>query len=162
MGFPWPFPGLDFAIYPQARRYVRPNRVRHPTDCEFASGCSPPRLMATQLPSATGSGHLPEGDFHPSDRACFPGARMPAFAGMTNPRQAAGNAPEGIRLQSSVKKPHLGHLGPFIGRCRLGHFAMTLGFKLGDEHTAFPLTELFTYEQVPWPCKTLRICCFRG
>jgi len=23
MGFPWPFPGLDFAIYPQARRYVR-------------------------------------------------------------------------------------------------------------------------------------------
>jgi hypothetical protein len=26
--------------------------------------------VATQLPSATGSGHLPEGDFHPSDRAC--------------------------------------------------------------------------------------------
>ena len=83
MGFPWPFPGLDFAIYPQARRYVRPNRVRHPTDCEFASGCSPPRLMATQLPSATGSGHLPEGDFHPSDRACFPGARTPVFTGVT-------------------------------------------------------------------------------
>jgi len=78
MGFPWLFPGLDFAIYPQARRNVRLNRVRHPTDCEFASGCSPPRLMATQLPSATGSRHLPEGDFHPSDRACFPGAQIPA------------------------------------------------------------------------------------
>ena len=32
-----------------------PNRVRHPADCQFASGCSPPRLAATQLPSATGS-----------------------------------------------------------------------------------------------------------
>ena len=30
-----------------------PNRVRSPTDHHFASGCSPPRLMATQLPSAT-------------------------------------------------------------------------------------------------------------
>jgi hypothetical protein len=65
-----PRSGLDFALNPQARRRVRPNRVRHPTDCMFASGCSPPRLTTTQLPSATGSGHLPEGDFHPSDRAC--------------------------------------------------------------------------------------------
>ena len=40
------------------------------TDCMFASGCSPPQLTLAQLPSATGSGHLPEGDFHPSDRAC--------------------------------------------------------------------------------------------
>jgi hypothetical protein len=65
------YPGLDFTLNPQARRYARPNRVRYPTDCMFASGCSPPRLAATQLPLATGSGHLPEGDFHPSDRACF-------------------------------------------------------------------------------------------
>ena len=72
-GFPDTFcqyPGLDFTLNPQARRYARPNRVPHRTDCMFASGCSPPRLTATQLPSATGSGHLPEGDFHPSDRAC--------------------------------------------------------------------------------------------
>ena len=40
------------------------------TDCMFASGCSPPQLTLAQLPSATGSGHLPEGDLHPSDRAC--------------------------------------------------------------------------------------------
>ena len=46
-------PGLDFTLNPQARRYARPNRVRYPTDCMFASGCSPPRLAATQLPSAT-------------------------------------------------------------------------------------------------------------
>jgi hypothetical protein len=47
-------PGLDFALNPQARRYARPNRVRHyPTDCMFVSGCSPPRVAATQLPLTT-------------------------------------------------------------------------------------------------------------
>ena len=46
-------PVQDFTSNPQARRYARPNRVRHPTDCRFASGCSPPRLAATQLPLAT-------------------------------------------------------------------------------------------------------------
>ena len=30
-----------------------PKRVRHPAGYSFASGCSPPRLTATQLPSAT-------------------------------------------------------------------------------------------------------------
>jgi hypothetical protein len=43
-----------FAVSQGARRHVPPNRVRHPTDRQFASGCSPPRLLATQLPSATG------------------------------------------------------------------------------------------------------------
>jgi hypothetical protein len=41
------------------RRDVRPNRIRHPTDCMFASGCSSPRLTATQFPWATGIEHLP-------------------------------------------------------------------------------------------------------
>ena len=44
----------DFALNEQARRHTPPNRVRHPADRQFASGCSPPRLAATQLPSATG------------------------------------------------------------------------------------------------------------
>jgi hypothetical protein len=65
-----PCPGLGFAINEQARRNARPKRVRFTTDCKFASGCSPPRLAATQLPSALGSGHLPREDFHLSDRAC--------------------------------------------------------------------------------------------
>ena len=39
----------------QARRHIPPNRVRHPADRQFASGCSPPRLTTTQLPSATRS-----------------------------------------------------------------------------------------------------------
>ena len=43
----------DFALNEQARRSSPPNRVRSPTDQQFASGCSPPRLAATQLPSAT-------------------------------------------------------------------------------------------------------------
>src|SRR5436190_1380198 len=43
----------DFAMYEQARRSSPPNRVRYPTDQQFALGCSPPRLAATQLPSAT-------------------------------------------------------------------------------------------------------------
>ena len=45
----------DFAMNEQARRHTPPNRVRYPADCQFASGCSPPRLATTQLPSASGS-----------------------------------------------------------------------------------------------------------
>ena len=42
-----------FALNEQARHCTPPNRVRVPTGCRFASGCSPPRLAATQLPPAT-------------------------------------------------------------------------------------------------------------
>jgi hypothetical protein len=87
-------PGLGFTFSEEARRYVRPKRVRFTTDCWFASGCSPPRLAATQLPLTIGSGHLPREDLHLSDRACSqahsprrkPGSRsalkhwIPAFA----------------------------------------------------------------------------------
>ncbi len=70
--------GLDFTTNELARRNARPNCVRHyPTDCMFASGCSPPRLMTTQLPSATGSGHLPGGTFTPKARL-LGGALTPA------------------------------------------------------------------------------------
>jgi hypothetical protein len=47
----------------QARRSSPPNRVRYPTDRQFASGCSPPRLGATQLPSATELWHTPARTF---------------------------------------------------------------------------------------------------
>jgi len=36
-------------------------------DDSFASGCSPPRLAATQLPSATGGQTHPDEDFHLAD-----------------------------------------------------------------------------------------------
>ncbi len=60
-------PGLDFTLNPEARRYARPNRVRHyPTDCMFVSGCSPPRVAATQLPLTTRERASPgEGTFAP-------------------------------------------------------------------------------------------------
>jgi hypothetical protein len=44
---------LGFAINEQARHDSRPKRVCQPTDWMFTSGCSPPRLTATQLPSIT-------------------------------------------------------------------------------------------------------------
>ena len=53
----------DFAMNEQARRSSPPNRVRHPTDRQFASGCSPPRLAATQLPLATELWHSPARTF---------------------------------------------------------------------------------------------------
>ena len=43
-----------FATLQQARHHSPPNRVRIPADRHFASSCSPPRLAATQLLSATG------------------------------------------------------------------------------------------------------------
>src|SRR5436190_18921716 len=53
----------DFAMYEQARRSSPPNRVRYPTDQQFASGCSPPCLGPTQLPSATELWHTPTRTF---------------------------------------------------------------------------------------------------
>ena len=53
-----------FAMNEQARRVIPPNRVRYPTGCSFASGCSPPRLTATQLPSATYVVTSYDMDFH--------------------------------------------------------------------------------------------------
>jgi len=44
---------LDFATTQQARHCNRPNRVRSTTDWSFTSGCSPPPLARTQLPSIT-------------------------------------------------------------------------------------------------------------
>ncbi len=46
----------EFQTSPRMSKLVAnmpPNRVRSPTDHHFASGCSPPRLLATQLPSTT-------------------------------------------------------------------------------------------------------------
>ena len=51
-----------FATNEQARHELPPKQVRHPTDCRFVSGCSPPRLARawlTQLPSTTELRHPP-------------------------------------------------------------------------------------------------------
>ena len=59
----------DFALVSQARRSSPPNRVRYPTDQQFASGCSPPRFTATQLPSASEFVAYSDTDFHRADVA---------------------------------------------------------------------------------------------
>ena len=64
------------------RRHSPPNRVRHPADCQFASGCSPPRFAATQFPSAMGLWLTPaRTSTMPITR--LHGRTIPAFAGMT-------------------------------------------------------------------------------
>ena len=83
---------LGFAIKTQARHGNRPNRVRQPTDRTFASGCSPPRLAATQLPSATENQTFPDGDSHPAD---------------TTTSQSHVFDPEGIALSARHEMPGL-------------------------------------------------------
>ena len=64
----------------QARRATPPKRVRHPAGCSFASGCSPPRLATTQLPSATCVTTSHRSDFHLPDKTT---SRTHSPAGLT-------------------------------------------------------------------------------
>jgi hypothetical protein len=57
-----------FTVLLQVRRATPPNRVRYPAGCPFASGGSPPRLAATQLPSATCVVTPHDVDSHHADR----------------------------------------------------------------------------------------------
>jgi hypothetical protein len=67
--------GLGFTFGPQARQTVRPNRVSHRTDGSFAFCCSPPRLAATQLQSATGRSRYTWGRLAPPWSVALAGAR---------------------------------------------------------------------------------------
>jgi len=59
----------DFTMNEQARRSSPPNRVRHPTDRQFASGCSPPRLGADAVTFGYGVVAYSDTDFHRADVA---------------------------------------------------------------------------------------------
>ena len=74
-----------FAMNEEARRTAPPKRVRFTTDRKFASGCSPPRLTATQLPSATGLWLTPARTLTMLLRA-IEGALIPAKAGIQGSR----------------------------------------------------------------------------
>ena len=74
----------------QARRAMPPKRVRHPAGCSFASGCFPPRLATTQLPSATCVTTSHKLDFHPPDKTT---SRTP-FALRYQGRRRVHNADE--------------------------------------------------------------------
>jgi hypothetical protein len=74
-----------FTMNEEARRTAPPKRVRFTTDRKFASGCFPPRLAATQLPSATGLWLTPTRTFTVLLRA-IEGALIPAKAGTQGAR----------------------------------------------------------------------------
>ena len=82
----------DFALVSQARRSSPPNRVCYPTDQQFASGCSPPRLAATQLPSATEFVAYSDTDFHRADVAPSR-AHDTRFRGYDGPRRPLRSHP---------------------------------------------------------------------
>jgi hypothetical protein len=103
-----------FAMNEQARRTMPPKRVRHPAGCSFASSCSPPRIAATQLPSATCATTSHRTDFHPPDKATsqthsFPRTResrgpcrsrgLDLLAPMMGPTCAAASWPRGTRFR---------------------------------------------------------------
>ena len=54
----------------RARQSARPNRVRHPTDCSFASGCCPRRLTANAVTSGFRLVGSPQVDLHLPDKTC--------------------------------------------------------------------------------------------
>src|SRR5580700_3709230 len=58
-----------FALPPPALRIIPPKQVRYPAGCPFASDCSPPRLAATQLSSASRVVTSHDTDSHCADKA---------------------------------------------------------------------------------------------
>ena len=82
--------GPDFAINEQARLCTPPNRVRHPTGRRFASGCSPPRLAATQLPSATCAVTSHGTDSHRADITNSRTHSSPGLTGQSSNPRAVG------------------------------------------------------------------------
>ena len=62
-------PGSRLRQRSQARQHTPPKRVRHPTGYPFASGYFPPRLAATQLPSASCNVTSHGQDLHLTDKA---------------------------------------------------------------------------------------------
>ena len=113
MGFPRT--GLGFATVPQARRDMRPNRVRPPADWSLTSGCSPPRLTATQFPSVSGRRAFAWRGLAPLWMSALTGARN------------AGVPPAGGASPSPARRPRAPALGsmraaPSGGSARDAHY----------------------------------------
>ena len=122
-----------FAMSGQARRATPPKRVRYPTGCSFASGCSPPRLATTQLPSATCVTTSHRLDFHLPDKTT---------SRTHPPRQSRGNSQD-IRgapfVASGPSNASPGECGEYKSRRRRGACA-----RMRTDHgdmTAPPLAQ---------------------
>ena len=104
-----------FAMNEQARRTMPPKRVRHPAGCSFASSCSPPRIAATQLPSATCATTSHRTDFHPPDKATSQTHSSSRTRGSRGPR----GRPDWPELRAPrVSLPAEARRGPLDSRFR--------------------------------------------
>ena len=119
----------------QARRATPPKRVRHPAGCSFASGCSPPRLATTQLPSATCVTTSHRSDFHLPDKTT---SRTHSPAGLTRrsmDRRAAHGCPARSMLVTPPLQDEASALGPagvrLAGRVGVEDQIGLTRFKLG-------------------------------
>jgi hypothetical protein len=92
-----------FAMNEQARRTMPPKRVRHPAGCSFASSCSPPRIAATQLPSATCATTSHRTDFHPPDKTASQTHSFPRKRGLSR-----GDTTKRSRKPASRRKAQCG------------------------------------------------------
>src|SRR6202453_2082847 len=88
-----------FAMNEQARRTIPPTRVRYPAGCSFASSCSPPRIAATLLPSATCPTTSHRTDFHPPDKATSQTHSSSRTRGSRTPRDSADE--KGLRSHAA-------------------------------------------------------------
>ena len=116
----------------QARRAMPPKRVRHPAGCSFASGCFPPRLATTQLPSATCVTTSHRLDFHPPDKTT---------SRTHPPRQSRGNS---HRISCSNCSSGFGSIGSYAigahGRWNLSDELTLMGGFSYDEYSASGIT----------------------
>ena len=114
--------GPGFATNEQARRYTPPNRVRPPTGCPFASSCFPPRLMATQLPSATYVVTPYGTDLHRADKAS---SRTHSFP---RKRESIGDASLHEACCLLARTKHFATVKQFLGflaRCDANGFPLS-------------------------------------
>src|SRR5580658_7813231 len=99
-----------FAMNEQARRTMPPKRVRHPAGCSFASSCSPPRIAATQLPSATCATTSHRTDFHPPDKTASQTHSFPRKRESRAPARAAKSGCPLSRACVSESSPYFERL----------------------------------------------------
>ena len=96
-----------FAMNEQARRTMPPKRVRYPAGCSFASSCSPPRIAATQLPSATCATTSHRTDFHPPDKATSQTHSSSRTRGSRTSRELRGYQGFAFHARFPVRRPRV-------------------------------------------------------
>ena len=105
-----------FAKHEEARHTIPPKRIRHPAGCSFASGCSPPRIAATQLPSASCATTSHETDSHPPDKAT---SQTHSWPGLSRPSTSLGR--QYFRILSWLRQASRQDSGKALPFLKLDH-----------------------------------------